>query len=103
MNNTIQQIEATKKFEKILDLFEDIAPGNQKVQKQISLLTNSKQNYIKKLQNQWLSIQVPKFTELEIREINQMYFMDLDRINEREENFLELDKDRNSILKRGRI
>ena len=82
MNNTIQQIEATKKFEKILDLFEDIAPGNQKVQKQISLLSNSKQNFIKKLQIQWHSIQTPKFTELEIREINQMYFMDLERINE---------------------
>ena len=82
MNNTIQQLEATKKFEKILNLFEDIAPGNQKVQKQISLLSNSKQNYIKKLQTQWHSIQTPKFTELEIREICQMYFMDLERTNE---------------------
>ena len=82
MNSTIQQIEATKKFEKILNLFEDIAPGNQKVQKQISLLTNSKENFIKKLQTEWLSMKVPKFTELEIREINQTYFMDLERINE---------------------
>jgi hypothetical protein len=82
MNSTIQQIEANKKFEKILNLFEDIAPGNQKVQKQIATLTNSKENFIKKLQTQWLSMKVPKFTELEIREINQTYFMDLERINE---------------------
>jgi hypothetical protein len=82
MNNTIQQLEANKKFEKLLNLFEEIAPGNEKVQKQISLLSNSKANYIKKLQTMWHSIQTPKFTELEIREICQGYFMDLERTNE---------------------
>jgi hypothetical protein len=82
MNTTIQQLQANQKFEKLLNLFEEIAPDNEKVQKQISLLSNSKGNYIKKLQSMWHSIQTPKFTELEIREICQGYFMDLERTNE---------------------
>ena len=82
LNSTIQQIEANKKFEKILNLFEDIAPGNEKVKKQIATLTNSKDNFIKKLQTQWMSKKEPKFNELECREINQAYYMDLERINE---------------------
>ena len=44
MNSTIQQLQANLKFEKLLDLFEEIAPNNQNVQKQISLLSNSKSN-----------------------------------------------------------
>jgi hypothetical protein len=82
MNSTIQQLQANLKFEKLLDLFEEIAPNNQNVQKQISLLSNSKSNYIKKLQSMWHAIQTPKFTELEIREICQGYYMSLERTNE---------------------
>ena len=82
LNSTIQQIEANKKFEKILTLFEDIAPQNEKVKKQIAALTNSKDNFIKKLQTQWMTKKEPKFNELECREINQAYYMDLERINE---------------------
>ena len=67
MNNTIQQLQANLKFEKLLDLFEEIAPNNANVQKQIALLSNSKSNYIKQLQAKWNSIQPPNFTELEIR------------------------------------
>ena len=48
MNSTIQQLQANQKFEKLLNLFEEIAPDNQNGQKQISLLSNSKGNYIKK-------------------------------------------------------
>ena len=50
MNNTIQQLQANLKFEKLLDLFEEIAPANVNVQKQISTLSNSKANFIKKLE-----------------------------------------------------
>ena len=57
MNSTIQQLQANQKFEKLLNLFEEIAPDNQNVQKQISLLSNSKGNYIKKLQSMWHAIQ----------------------------------------------
>ena len=82
MNSTIQQLQANLKFEKLLDLFEEIAPDNQNVQKQISLLSNSKSNYIKKLQSMWYAIQTPKFTELEIREICQGYYVNLEHTNE---------------------
>ena len=73
MNTTIQQLQANQKFEKLLNLFEEIAPGNEKVQKQISLLSNSKANYIKKLQTMWHSIQTPKFTELKIAYLPPAY------------------------------
>jgi hypothetical protein len=42
MNTTIQQLQANQKFEKLLNLFEEIAPDNEKVQKQISLLSNQR-------------------------------------------------------------
>ena len=82
MNSTIQQLQANLKFEKLLDLFEEIAPNNANVQKQISLLSNSKSNYIKQLQTKWNAIQPPKFTELEIREICQSYYVNLEHTNE---------------------
>ena len=82
MNNTIQQLQANLKFEKLLDLFEEIAPNNANVQKQIALLSNSKSNYIKHLQAKWNSIQPPNFTELEIREICQSYYDGLEHTNE---------------------
>ena len=82
MNNTIQQLQANLKFEKLLDLFEEIAPNNANVQKQIALLSNSKSNYIKQLQAKWTAIQPPNFTELEIREICQSYYDGLEHTNE---------------------
>ena len=59
-------MQSNLKFEKLLDLFQEIAPNNQNVQKQISILSNSKDNYIKQLQGKWNAIQPPTFTELEI-------------------------------------
>jgi hypothetical protein len=82
MNNTIQQMQSNLKFEKLLDLFQEIAPNNQNVQKQISLLSNSKDNYIKQLQGKWNAIKPPTFTELEIREICQSYYDGLAHTNE---------------------
>ena len=82
MNNTIQQMQSNLKFEKLLDLFQEIAPNNQNVQKQISLLSNSKDNYIKLLQGKWNAIKPPTFTELEIREICQSYYDGLAHTNE---------------------
>ena len=82
MNNTIQQLQTNAKFAKLLDLFEEIAPGNENVQKQVSVLTNSKSNFIKKLQAQWNAIVPHTFTELEIREICQSYYDGLERSNE---------------------
>ena len=35
MNNTIAQLQSNRKFEKLLDLFQEIAPQNKSVQKQI--------------------------------------------------------------------
>ena len=85
MNNTIAQMQSNRKFEKLLDLFQEIAPQNQNVQKQISILSNSKNNYIRQLQDKWNQIQPPNFTELEIREINQSYYNTLDQTNEERE------------------
>ena len=82
MNNTIQQMQSNLKFEKLLDLFQEIAPNNQNVQKQISILSNSKDNYIKQLQGKWNAIKPPTFTELEIREICQSYYDGLEHTNE---------------------
>ena len=82
MASTIAQLESNRKFEKLLDLFQQIAPNNQAVQKEISTLTNSKANYIKNLQAKWNAIQPPRFTELEIRELNTAYFDTLESTNE---------------------
>ena len=82
MNNTIQQLQANLKFEKLLSLIEEIAPANRHVQDQISTLSNSKQNFIKKLQAKWTAIKTPNFTELEIREICQSYYENLEHSNE---------------------
>ena len=56
MNNTFAQMQSNRKFEKLLDLFQEIAPQNQNLQKQISILCNSKNNYIKQLQEKWNQI-----------------------------------------------
>ena len=82
MNNTIQQLQANLKFEKLLNLFEEIAPANVSVQQQICTLTNSKSNFTKKLQAKWIAIKPPTFTELEIREICQSYYEGLEHANE---------------------
>ena len=78
-------MQSNRKFEKLLDLFQEIAPQNQNVQKQIFILSNSKNNYIRQLQDKWNQIQPPNFTELEIREINQSYYNTLDQTNEERE------------------
>ena len=82
MNNTIQQLQANLKFEKLLTLIGELAPGNKNVQDEISTLSNSKQNFIKKLQAKWTAIKTPNFTELEIREICQSYYENLEHSNE---------------------
>ena len=82
MNSTVSQLQTNAKFEKLLNLFQEIAPGNESVQKQVSILTNSKSNFIKKLQTRWSSIVPPTFSELEIREICQSYYDGLERANE---------------------
>ena len=82
MASTIAQLESNRKFEKLLDLFQQIAPNKQAVQKEISTLTNSKANYIKNFQAKWNAIQPPRFTELEIRELNTAYFDTLESTNE---------------------
>ena len=82
MNNTIAQLQSNRKFEKLLDLFQEIAPQNKSVQKQISILSNSKNNYIRQLQQKWNQIQPPKFTELEIRELCTSYYETLENTNE---------------------
>ena len=56
---------------------------------------------------------VRKFSTLRNNDISKKYknlpdltenpHLDLDRVNENNENFLELDKDRNSILKPGKV
>ena len=82
MNNTIQQLQANLKFEKLLTLIGELAPGNKNVQDEISTLSNSKKNFIEKLQTKWKSIKTPNFTELEIREICQSYYENLEHSNE---------------------
>ena len=69
MNSTIANLTANRNYEKLLDLFNQIAPENKDVQKQISALTTSKSTYIKQLQKKWNSIAPPQFTELDIREL----------------------------------
>jgi hypothetical protein len=59
-------------------MFQEIAPQNKNVQKQIFILSNSKNNYIR----QWNQIQPPKFTELEIRELCTSYYKTLENTNE---------------------
>ena len=82
MNDTIAQLQSNRKFDKLLDLFQEIAPQNKSVQKQISILSNSKNNYIRQLQQKWNQIQPPKFTELEIRELCTSYYETLEHSNE---------------------
>jgi hypothetical protein len=82
MNNTIAQMQSNRKFEKLLDLFQEIAPQNKNVQKQISILSNLKYNYIRQLQEKWNQIQPPNFTELEIRELCHSYYETLEHTNE---------------------
>ena len=97
MNNTIQQMQANLKFEKLLDLFQEIAPANENVQKQISILSNSKANYLKQLQAKWIAIKPPTFTELEIREICQSYYEGLEHTNEMDKLGLSCAKLRSSL------
>ena len=82
MNSTIAQLQNQAKFETLLNLIGDIAPQNAQVQKEISTLTNSKKNFIQKLQKQWASIVPPAFTAIQILEINQGYYENLERTNE---------------------
>ena len=42
MNSTVADLTANRNYEKLLDLFNQIAPENKDVQKQISALTTSK-------------------------------------------------------------
>ena len=82
MNSTIAQLQNQAKFETLLNLIGDIAPQNAQVQKELSTLTNSKKNFIQKLQTQWASIVPPAFTAIQILEINQGYYDNLERTNE---------------------
>ena len=82
MNSTIANLTANRNYEKLLDLFNQIAPENKDVQKQISALTTSKSTYIKQLQKKWNSIAPPQFTELDIRELCTNFYQAQEEENE---------------------
>ena len=49
-NNTIQNLEINDNLETVLNLLQDVAPGNQKIKDQLGKISKSRNTFITQLQ-----------------------------------------------------
>ena len=69
----LQSIEAKEQLENILVAINKAIPNQEPILKELSKYSQSKDQFIKRLQQQWYERDLPVFTELQIRQ-NSAYY-----------------------------
>ena len=75
-SSLLQSIEAKEQIEKILVAINDAFPGKKQIQDELSKYSQSKDTFIKQLQEMWHQREMSVFTELQIRQMNSTYYSD---------------------------
>ena len=70
----LQSIEAKEQLENILVAINKALPNQEPILKELSKYSQSKDQFIKRLQQQWYQRDLPVFTELQIRQMNSAYY-----------------------------
>ena len=70
----LQSIEAKEQLENILVAINKAIPNQEPILKELSKYSQSKDQFIKMLQQQWYERDLPVFTELQIRQMNSAYY-----------------------------
>ena len=78
-SSLFQSIEAKEQIEKVLVAINDALPGKKSIQDELSKYSQSKDTFIKQLQEMWHQREMPIFTELQIRQMNSTYYSDKSR------------------------
>ena len=70
----LQSIEAKEQLENILVAINKAIPNQEPILKELSKYSQSKDQFIKRLQQQWYQRDLPVFTELQVRQMNSAYY-----------------------------
>ena len=75
-SSLLQGIEAKERIEKVLEAINKAFPDQKPIQDELSKYSQSKDTFIKQLQELWQQREMPIFTELKIRQINSTFYSD---------------------------
>ena len=75
-SSLLQGIEAKERIEKVLEAINKAFPDQKPIQDELSKYSQSKDTFIKQLQEMWQKREMPIFTELKIRQINSKFYSD---------------------------
>ena len=70
----LQSIEAKEQLENILVAINKALPNQEPILKELSKYSQSKDQFIKRLQQNWYERDLPVFTELQVRQMNSAYY-----------------------------
>ena len=72
----LQSIEAKEQLENILVAINEALPNKEPIQRELSKYSQSKDQFVKRLQQEWYQRELPIYTELQVRQMNSAYYSD---------------------------
>ena len=75
-SNLLQNIEAKEQLQNILQAINEALPDKEPIQRELGKYTRSKDQFIKRLQEQWYGRELPNYTELQVRQMNSAHYSD---------------------------
>ena len=75
-SNLLQSIEAKEQLQSILVAINDAFPNHDSIERELSKYSGSKEQSIKRLQQEWYQQELPIYTELQVRQMNSAYYSD---------------------------
>ena len=73
-HSTVQNLEINDNLETVLNLLQDVAPGNEKIKTEIGKISKNRNTFIQQLQTLWNNRTQPMYTEMEIRQLCSQYY-----------------------------
>ena len=75
-SNLLQSIKAKEQLQSILVAINDAFPNHDSIERELSRYSGSKEQSIKRLQQEWYQRELPIYTELQVRQMNSAYYSD---------------------------
>ena len=69
-------MEISDNLETVLNLLQDVAPGNQNIKDQLGKISKNRNTFITQLQEKWQSRTQPTHTEMDIKTMNTQFYAD---------------------------